>query len=93
MTTPNVNLTQRHSDFIQRVIAEGGDASASEVVREALRLLEQQQEENRLKLQRLREAIRMGIDQMERREFTEMPLDDVEDYLDGFMWKSDSSAA
>jgi len=93
MTTPNVNLTQRHSDFIQRVIAEGGDASASEVVREALRLLEQQQEENRLKLQRLREAIRIGIDQMERREFTEMPLDDVEDYLDGFMWKSDSSAA
>jgi antitoxin ParD1/3/4 len=93
MTTPNVNLTQRHSDFIQRVIAEGGYASASEVVREALRLLEQQQEEDRLKLQRLREAIQVGIDQMERGEFTEMPLDDVEGYLDGLMWKSDSSAA
>lgn len=93
MPTHNVNLMQRHSDFIQRVIAEGGYASASEVVREALRLLEQQQEEDRLKLQRLREAIQVGIDQMERGEFTEMPLDDVEGYLDGFMWKSDSSAA
>jgi antitoxin ParD1/3/4 len=48
--------------MIREKIASGSYNSASEVVREALRLLEQADEFRVLKLQKLREDIREGLD-------------------------------
>jgi antitoxin ParD1/3/4 len=48
--------------MIREKIATGSYNSASEVVREALRLLEQADEFRILKLQKLREDIREGLD-------------------------------
>jgi antitoxin ParD1/3/4 len=48
--------------MIREKIASGSYNSASEVVREALRLLEQADEFRVLKLQNLREDIREGLD-------------------------------
>lgn len=58
----NISLTPRLEEMIREKIASGSYSSASEVVREALRLLEMEDQLRTLKLQRLREDIREGMD-------------------------------
>ena len=59
MPTRNINLTDHLDDFIEGGVASGRYKNASEVVRDGLRLLEQRQAEDALKLERLREALRV----------------------------------
>ena len=61
----NVSLTPHFADFLDRNVESGQFQNASEVVREGLRLLEQRQAEERAKLEALRAAIQVGIDDME----------------------------
>jgi len=61
MPTQNVNLQDHQANFIQERIKTGRFQNASEVVRAGLRLLEQQEAENELKLKALREAIDVGF--------------------------------
>lgn len=58
----NISLTPHLEDMIREKIASGSYTSASEIVREALRLLEQADELRALKLQKLREDVREGLD-------------------------------
>ena len=57
MPTRNINLTDHLDDFIEGGVASGRYKNASEVVRDGLRLLEQRQAEDALKLERLKEAL------------------------------------
>lgn len=57
----NVNLTPQLEEMVKKKVASGLYTSASEVVREALRLMEEQDQVRALKLQQLREAIRDGL--------------------------------
>ncbi len=57
----NVNLTPQLEDMVKRKVASGLYTSASEVVREALRLMDEQDRLRALKLEHLREAIRDGL--------------------------------
>lgn len=64
----NVSLTPALEKLVQRKVASGLYTSASEVIREALRLFE---DENRLyqaKLENLRKAIAVGIKQADHGE-------------------------
>ncbi len=81
MPTQNVNLTDHQSGFIQQVVEQGSYNNASEVVRDALRLLEQRHEEDRLKLERLRKIAKDAFDSLDRGEGTTVPLEGVRDYL------------
>jgi len=58
----NISLTPRLEEMIREKIASGSYSSASEVVREALRLLELEDQLRSLKVQRLRQDIREGLD-------------------------------
>lgn len=58
----NVNLTPKLERFIQQKVVSGSYNNASEVVREALRLLEERDEEREAKLASLRQSIQEGID-------------------------------
>ena len=58
----NLNLTDELADFIKSKVAAGRYASSSEVVREALRLMEQVEQLQADKLQQLRLAWQQGID-------------------------------
>jgi antitoxin ParD1/3/4 len=58
----NISLTPHLEELIREKIASGSYTSASEVVREALRLLEQEDQLRALKLQSLRQHIRDGLD-------------------------------
>jgi len=57
----NISLTPHLEEMIRAKIASGSYNSASEVVREALRLLEEEDRLRSLKLQRLREDIHEGL--------------------------------
>jgi antitoxin ParD1/3/4 len=77
MPTRNVSLTDHFDKFVERSIDSGQYLNASEVVRDGLRLLEQKTQEDRLKLERLREAAKAGFDAIDKGRFREMRGDDI----------------
>jgi antitoxin ParD1/3/4 len=66
MPTRNVNLTQHFDRFVQRQVSSGRYSNASEIVREALRLLEEQEQERAAKLTALRQAAKQGFDEIDQ---------------------------
>ena len=57
----NVNLTPQLESLVKQKVASGLYSSASEVVREALRLMEEQDRIRAIKLEQLRQDIRDGL--------------------------------
>lgn len=60
--TLNINLTPKLEKLVRDKVDSGRYNSASEVVREALRLLERESEMYTLRLERLRRDIRDGLE-------------------------------
>jgi antitoxin ParD1/3/4 len=58
----NVNLTPHLEDLVRSKVASGLYNSASEVVRDALRLMEEQDQMRALRLDQLRAEIQRGLD-------------------------------
>jgi len=69
----NVSLTPELEQLIHEKVETGLYLSASEVVREALRLLEERDKFQAMKFEGVKTAIQAGIDQADRREVG--PLD------------------
>lgn len=65
----NVSLTPELEAMIQEKVATGRYGSASEVVREALRLMEKHEQRQQDRLEELRREIQKGVDQIERGEY------------------------
>ncbi len=57
----NVNLTPQLEDLVRSKVASGLYTSASEVVREALRLMDGQDRLRQAKLEQLRSDVRQGL--------------------------------
>ena len=70
MPTRNVNLTDHLDRFIEARVNSGRFSNASEVVREGLRLLEQRDQEDKARLKWLRAAVKEGIDDIDRGNYT-----------------------
>ncbi len=71
----NFSLTPSLEQFV-RDLAESGDYNnASEVVREAIRLLKHARERRGLKMDRLRAAIRQGDEALTRGEYSDLDSD------------------
>jgi antitoxin ParD1/3/4 len=60
--TMNISLTPHLEDLVKGKVESGFYNSASEVMREALRLLEERDQLRELRLEELRREIRKGID-------------------------------
>ena len=73
----NVSLTPELEKLISDRVASGRYHSASEVVREALRMLEQQQELYQARLEQLRKELDIGIEQLDRGENVPFTADTV----------------
>lgn len=83
MPTRNINLTAEQDTFVEQVVRTGEYQSASEAIRDALRVLQQRRREDALKLKSLRTQIKAGIAALDRGEFTEIADADLDDALDG----------
>jgi antitoxin ParD1/3/4 len=57
----NVNLSQQLENMVRQKVASGLYTSASEVVREALRLMEERDRFRAVKLEQLRQDIKDGL--------------------------------
>jgi len=64
----NVSLTPELEQYVHSKIKSGRYLSASEVVREALRLLEERDQLKTIRLETLRKEIMVGIEQSDRGE-------------------------
>ena len=64
----HVSLTPRLEEMVKEKVASGLYNNASEVIREALRLMEQQDRMLDIKGQALRDAVLLGFDQAEQGE-------------------------
>ena len=73
MATTSLSLGQHWETFIKNEVSSGRYGSASEVVRDALRNLE----EHKSKLDALRAHLQEGDKQAERGEFVTQPLDEM----------------
>lgn len=69
MPTRNISLTEHFDRFVEDSVESGRYHNASEVIREGLRLLESKEQEQQLKLDRLREATAAGFAAIDRGEF------------------------
>jgi antitoxin ParD1/3/4 len=69
----NVSLSRQLQGFIEKKVRTGRYQTASEVVREGLRLIEDRDTQRALQLRRLREEIQVGLDQIEKGQVA--PLD------------------
>lgn len=71
MPTRNVVLTDHQAILIEGLVTSGRYQNASEVLREGLRLLEQREKEDALKLKALKAAVQLGLDDIEAGRFKE----------------------
>lgn len=58
----NVSLTSRLEGLVKKLVRDGRYNSASEVVRDGLRLIEEREQLRQIRIQELRKAIREGRD-------------------------------
>ncbi len=72
----HVSLTPKLDHLIREKVESGLYNNASEVVREALRLLQEHDEVRRLKLERLREELAKGEDDLDAGRVTTLSDDD-----------------
>lgn len=64
----NVSITEELEEFVNEKVESGLYNSASEVIREGLRLLVQKEELRQLRLDELKKEIAIGISQADRGE-------------------------
>lgn len=70
MPTRNVVLTDSQAQFVEQMVASGHYQNASEVLREGLRLVQAREAEQAAKLVALREAVAVGIADIETGRYT-----------------------
>ena len=70
MPTRNVVITERQAAFIEQLVGNGEYQNASEVLREGLRLVEERRAEYTARLDALRAAAQVGVDDMDAGRYT-----------------------
>jgi antitoxin ParD1/3/4 len=70
MPTRNIVLTTHQASFVEQLVGSGRYQNASEVLREGLRLIEQRERDEATRLQVLREAVVIGIAEVDAGRYT-----------------------
>lgn len=74
----NVSLTQELENFVHSLVSSGMYYSASEVIRDGLRLLREQEEIKRIRTEELRKEIMLGMEDLRAGRYT--TLETPEDF-------------
>jgi antitoxin ParD1/3/4 len=83
MPTRNVVLTEHHEEVIDRLVKAGRYQNASEVLRDGLRLVEQREAVEAAKLAALKEAARIGFQDIDQGRFQDVEDGDLEEFIAG----------
>ena len=71
MPTQTINLTNELNSFVKAQIAQGHYKNASEVHQAALSLLALHEENRQLRMEKLRQEVQLGLDDIKAGRFTE----------------------
>jgi antitoxin ParD1/3/4 len=83
MPTQTFEVTDRQDQVIKVLVSSGRYKDANEVMRDALRLLEEREAQEAAKLEALREAVRVGMASIEEGRYKEFKnADELADYLE-----------
>jgi len=74
-----VSLSPHLENVVKNKVKSGLYNNASEVIRDALRIMLEQEEMRQAKLQALRDAVQIGDDQADRGEFSDRSVSDIID--------------
>lgn len=77
MPTMNVSLTAEMAEYVEAELKAGDYVSASEVVRDALRILRHERAVEREKLNALRREIDIGLDDVESGAFSNRTVEEI----------------
>jgi antitoxin ParD1/3/4 len=77
MPTMNVSLPRELAAFVEDEVASGDYGTASEVVREALRLLRREREQYKQKMAILRRELQIGMDDIEAGRISSDTVEDI----------------
>ena len=77
----NVSLTKELEALVEKKVKNGFYRTASEVVRDALRLLEERDRLYQVRLRELRTQVKKGLDQLDRGEGVPFDLDALKQRL------------
>jgi len=79
MPTMNINLTDEFAEFVSSEIAGGEYASASEMVRDAQRLMRRDRDMEAYKLELLRQQIDVGMAQAASGDYSDRTVSQIAD--------------
>ncbi len=82
MATMNVSLSADFAQFVEAEVASGAYASASEVVRDGLRLLRREKAAYDERIEILRREVGIGIEQARQGRFSKRSIADIGDEID-----------
>ena len=75
----NISLSEQMEEFVRSKVASGSYNNNSEVVRDALRLL---QDFETVKMEQLRAMLNQGEEQIGNGQFSEFSNDQIDEFLD-----------
>jgi len=78
----NVLLTPELENLVNEKVKSGLYDSASEVICESLRLLQERDELKRIRRDELRREIMLGVEQVRRGEYTEVKSSEMKEFAD-----------
>lgn len=81
MATRNVVLSQHQHELVEELVKSGRYQNASEVLREGLRLLERQVDEDAAKIAVLRRATEQGWSDVESGRYDDIDEQDLDDFM------------
>jgi len=81
MPTRNISLTERQDRFVDEVVNAGEYQSASELMREGLRLVEERRAITAAKLEALRAALELGEADIDASRVTYVEPHEIRDYV------------
>lgn len=81
MPTRNVVLSDHQHDFVETLVQSGRYQNASEVLREGLRLIEERERLEAVKLKALKQAASKGWEDIAAGRYTDVADDRLEDFI------------
>jgi len=79
MPAENPNLPEHQSDFVQQCVESGRYHDSDDVIRAGLRLLEQQEAQNKARLETLQHVARDAFEKLDKGQYTTFTPDTIDD--------------
>lgn len=79
-----MSIAREQKRFIDRMVKEGNYVSSGEVVRDGLRLLQEREHVQKLRVEEIRKQIQKSMDALEGRDYIRLDREGLKDFVEKF---------